>query len=325
MMVPSCQSRMPSPPVRAENRLSSFGAKLKSEREKRAITLEQISVATKIGTRMLDALEQEKFNQLPGGIFNKGFVRAYARCLGLDEDQAVADYLEASGEASAPKFEPGRVEAEAPGSPAEPGEARLLSRELPWGLLAAVLLLVAVGLSIWSYRKREHRMHLAARPSVTAIQKSAPPAPAVPSSTSLPPGGSAKPAVAASPNLAPDATAGPVRKMPVSSPLPAPPEAAAAMAQLPGEFIVLIQAREDSWLLITADGEALPSEVLGAGTQRAVHGRKQVVIKAGNAGGLDFFFNRKKLPPAGESGEVKTLTFGPQGLEPSPLPLPRTP
>src|SRR5208283_6224597 len=88
-----------------ETGLPSFGEKLKQEREKRKITLEQISASTKIGTRMLQALEEDKFNQLPGGIFNKGFVRAYSHCLGLDEDQTVAEYLEASGDAPAPRTE----------------------------------------------------------------------------------------------------------------------------------------------------------------------------------------------------------------------------
>ncbi len=78
--------------------MPSFGAKLKLEREKRKITLEQISISTKIGIRMLQALEEDNFNQLPGGIFNKGFVRAYSRFLGLDEDQTIADYMQASGD-----------------------------------------------------------------------------------------------------------------------------------------------------------------------------------------------------------------------------------
>ena len=78
--------------------MDSFGERLKREREKRGVTLDEISVATKISTRMLRALEAEKFDQLPGGIFNKGFVRAYAQHLAMDEDQAVADYLAAIGE-----------------------------------------------------------------------------------------------------------------------------------------------------------------------------------------------------------------------------------
>src|SRR6266568_8901882 len=82
--------------------VESFGARLKREREKKGITLDDISLSTKIGTRLLHALEDEHFDQLPGGIFNKGFVRAYARHLGMDEDQAIADYLEASGQAPPP-------------------------------------------------------------------------------------------------------------------------------------------------------------------------------------------------------------------------------
>ncbi len=65
--------------------MESLGARLKREREQRKITLDEISLSTKIGTRFLLAIEEEQFDQLPGGIFNKGFVRAYARYLGVDE------------------------------------------------------------------------------------------------------------------------------------------------------------------------------------------------------------------------------------------------
>ena len=116
--------------------MPSFGEKLKQEREKRKITLEQISVSTKIGTRMLQALEEDKFNQLPGGIFNKGFVRAYSRFVGLDEDQTVADYLQASGDAPPPPTEIAVQEEER--EPAEnirrmEATSSSASRPLPWG------------------------------------------------------------------------------------------------------------------------------------------------------------------------------------------------
>src|SRR5256714_10994724 len=80
--------------------MGSFGQRLQREREMRSITLEEIALSTKIGTRSLRALEEEDFDQLPGGIFNKGFVRAYAKYLGLDEDQAVTDFLAAENAAS---------------------------------------------------------------------------------------------------------------------------------------------------------------------------------------------------------------------------------
>ncbi|MFI5107628.1 MAG: helix-turn-helix domain-containing protein, partial [Terriglobales bacterium] len=77
--------------------MGSFGERLQREREMRGITLEEISESTKITSRCLQALEEEEFDKLPGGIFNKGFVRAYAHHLGIDEDQAVADFVVASG------------------------------------------------------------------------------------------------------------------------------------------------------------------------------------------------------------------------------------
>jgi len=75
--------------------VGAFGEKLRRQRELRGLSLEAISTTTKIGTRMLRAIEDEHFDQLPGGVFNKGFVRAYARQVGLDEDEAVTDYLTA--------------------------------------------------------------------------------------------------------------------------------------------------------------------------------------------------------------------------------------
>ena len=69
---------------------------LRQAREARKMTLQEIAATTKVSTRALQALEDERFDLLPGGIFNKGFVRAYARCVGLDEEKSVAEYLEAA-------------------------------------------------------------------------------------------------------------------------------------------------------------------------------------------------------------------------------------
>jgi cytoskeletal protein RodZ len=81
--------------------LGTFGEKLRKQRELRGITLESVANTTKISTRMLQALEDEHFDQLPGGVFNKGFVRAYARQVGLDEEEAITDYLAALAEGQA--------------------------------------------------------------------------------------------------------------------------------------------------------------------------------------------------------------------------------
>jgi cytoskeletal protein RodZ len=78
-----------------EPQVGVFGEKLRKQREQRGLELDAISNTTKISTRMLRALEDEHFDQLPGGVFNKGFVRAFARQIGLNEEEAVADYLAA--------------------------------------------------------------------------------------------------------------------------------------------------------------------------------------------------------------------------------------
>ncbi|HEX5045371.1 MAG TPA: helix-turn-helix transcriptional regulator [Candidatus Polarisedimenticolaceae bacterium] len=73
--------------------MSSFGEELKRERELRQISLREVSEATKINLRYLEALEQNDFRHLPGGVFNKGFVRAYAEYIGVDPEAMVNAYL----------------------------------------------------------------------------------------------------------------------------------------------------------------------------------------------------------------------------------------
>jgi transcriptional regulator with XRE-family HTH domain len=67
----------------------SFGSSLKRERELRKITLQEISQATRIRLRYLEAIEQEHFEKLPGLTFLKGYVRSYARYVGLDPGEAL--------------------------------------------------------------------------------------------------------------------------------------------------------------------------------------------------------------------------------------------
>jgi cytoskeleton protein RodZ len=79
-----------------------FGEHLKREREMRGVSLEEVSAATRISTRFLEAIESDRWESLPGGVFNRGFIRSVARYLGLDEDSMVAEYaLETRGRVEA--------------------------------------------------------------------------------------------------------------------------------------------------------------------------------------------------------------------------------
>ena len=73
--------------------MGEFGDKFRKAREKKELSLDDVSNVTKISARMLQAIEEEHFDQLPGGVFNKGFIRAYSKHLGLDAEEAVTAYL----------------------------------------------------------------------------------------------------------------------------------------------------------------------------------------------------------------------------------------
>jgi cytoskeletal protein RodZ len=276
--------------------LPSFGDKLKKEREKRAITLDDVSLTTKIGTRFLRALEEEHFDQLPGGIFNRGFVRAYARCVGLDENQTIADYLLASGEAPPQKAEvaepvPGAkasapkvaIAKEARAERAEPREHIRGAANFPWILAGVVMVVVVLALALWQLASRGPLAPRNAPSTDSATRTSTPPAPPTRESKTA--------------TVAPRA----------ASPAPNSPPT-------PGSFTVVIKAKEDSWISITADGKPIFEDTLEPPAEKSVEAHREVVVKAGNVGGLDFMFGGKRLASLGEEGEVKTLTFDPNGL-----------
>jgi cytoskeleton protein RodZ len=303
----------------------SFGTQLKQEREKQGVTLEDISLTTKIGTRMLRALEEEHFDQLPGGIFNKGFIRAYARCLGMDEEQAIADYLAATGASPLAKNNDQVPILEPPSREENPAAAGL-----PWGTFAVVLLVVALGFAAWGFYSRE---------SENAARDSAPPAT---NSTAISPPSVSPPAeqapaeqkpvesVDSSPTASKPAEPATATKTPSeatpSQALTTPPPPSTASQPQPavptnGTLLVVVRAREDSWLSISVDGEIVTRALLTAPAQKSVRAQNQVIIHAGNVGALDFEFNGKKLPSQGDYGEVKTLIFDAHGLQP---PAPKT-
>jgi cytoskeletal protein RodZ len=71
---------------------TSFGEQLRLAREARGITLREISEQTRISTRYLEAIESDDYKRLPGGIFNKSFIKAYAKYIGFDEKEALEAY-----------------------------------------------------------------------------------------------------------------------------------------------------------------------------------------------------------------------------------------
>jgi hypothetical protein len=133
----------------------NFGERLKRERELREVSPNEVVVATRISLRFLEALENEDWDKLPGGIFNRGFVRAIARYLGLDEEHLLAEYDLARGD---------QVPEPAP-SPENriPSPPRWIIVALAVGAIVVIAALVAAGVYAW----RRYSAHRRDKPSAT--------------------------------------------------------------------------------------------------------------------------------------------------------------
>jgi len=73
----------------------TLGEKLREAREARGISLSEVAEQTRISSYYIEAIERDDYKPLPGGIFNKGFVKSFAKFVGVDENEALADYLNA--------------------------------------------------------------------------------------------------------------------------------------------------------------------------------------------------------------------------------------
>lgn len=71
---------------------STLGEKLQEAREARGISISEVAEQTRISSHYLEGIEADDYSALPGGIFNKGFVKSYAKYVGVDEQEALQDY-----------------------------------------------------------------------------------------------------------------------------------------------------------------------------------------------------------------------------------------
>ena len=276
--------------------MGAFGDRLRREREMRGITLDEITESTKIARRHLEALETERFDQLPGGVFNKGFVRAYARFLGIDEDRAVADYSAATDEQPEPedKF-PLEIHDE-PDRELNPRRSYL-----PLIFAVAALVGVLVGYAFW-IKSKPHaaaEQPQAARP---ATATSTPEKPAIPASTS---------AVAPAPKQ-PAPVEQHVAAVNSQPPQPSPSDQVTTKPEK--SFFILVKAKEDSWVSIVADGKSVMQRVLAADKHKKIKAGRLLVLRTGNAGGIEVSFNGRSLGAIGNENEPRTLTFNSNGL-----------
>jgi len=360
--------------------VQSFGQRLQKEREKQGVTLDEVCASTKVAVRFLRAIEEERFEQLPGGIFNKGFVRSYAQHLGINEQEAVDDYLLAAGLVTPPVVEGAATAADAhvpetkavdpkpvPSRPVEVSKPEVKAPEarkpeakqpvaakplviepkppvietrparikvkhaarqkqhaekkkeakpapqpvpevetgrgdwFPWGKLAFVLLLIAFGFAMWGSFHTPSEEHTSQPEPKPSINQSI----GTPEPTALQNVSSDMPALAL--------------PKPETAPLTSQAALRSPEPLTSGSFVVVVEAHEAAWVSITVDGTEIMQDVMNPSAQKSFEAHKEVVIKAGNVGALDFSFNGKRLPVQGDYDEVKVLTFDGNGLQAQPV------
>jgi cytoskeleton protein RodZ len=264
----------------------TFGESLKRERELRSVTLEEISAATRIATRFLKAIESEEWDQLPGGVFNRGFVRAVARYLGLDEENTVAEYTLAVGDR--------------PSVPVWTGSPPVVTPEQPWlaWIIAAVVVLALLGggwfgarrLLAWRAARRAAAVSAASSPASSGAQQQTTDA-TVPgnSDTSTP--------------IAQDATS--------VAPAAATDSASASAPISPANDLMelKIQAGKRTKVTIVADKDMVFDGTMKAGENHFFSAADHFQVTAKDAGVLHMELNGKTMAPIGPPGHAGKVTL----------------
>ncbi len=261
---------MPDDP-RPDSGLASFGEELRREREIRGISLKEIADATKISKRFLEAIERNDHRTLPAPVFTRGFVREYARYLGLNVDEIVTRYN--YGAAGDDRIEQSAhlerlVELQTTGR--EP----LLKKGIPPPYaridrdvyILLIIIVALAGLTCWAVK------HKRAIAEATGFE-----------STIAPTRRARAPAATQKP---------PVPKTDTASPAP-------------DTMRLVIDVVDDSWVTLDADGKTVINDELRRGEHRTVEAKDSFHFRTvGNAAGLKLALNDVPLPPLGRDGQV---------------------
>jgi cytoskeletal protein RodZ len=298
--------------------MTSIGETLRCARERRNLNLDQVSQELKISARFLQALEEEKFDRLPAGVFAKSFARQYAHLLGLDEDEIANDVQRAL---APPPSVTLQTSAAAPDRPKPEPMAEFYVPKLEawqrvrdpqrfsWSSpLAALALVVVVMLGcslVYGWWVRSRHPATAAFAPAAAAQHAAP----APSKTEPP----SQPVAGTSPVAPPPEPISASTQPPANPPTTQPQAEVAAGAG--GPVKVAVTAAEPVWVLARADGKYSFSGTLEANETRTVEAESTVLLRLGNAGGVTITLNGKPIGEVGPKGQVRTVQLTSGGFQ----------
>ncbi|HTA38649.1 MAG TPA: RodZ domain-containing protein [Candidatus Acidoferrales bacterium] len=281
--------------------MPALGDRFRSAREARGLSLSDVSEQIRIRSIYLAAIEDENWSAVGAPVYIRGFLRTYARFLGLDPEDVVAAFNGEVPSAAATTASAGNE----PSRPVDGGRARPSGAYLIWvaGAIAVLLVAFVVYNEVTMHRSATVVVETAAptatpselpsnapSPAALAVAAYPPPCPSASPVPSVSPRGSAAPSPSASPS-------------PCPSPSITPEQIAALGAQ--SMAIVLIAP---SWLRVTVDGSVSMEGTFPAGTSRAFHG-KAAAVRVGNAGGVTIYVDGKDVGKLGKSGDVIDRSF----------------
>lgn len=267
-------------PLEAEpdlpQKLTEIGAHLREARQAQDTSLEEISAKTMIPMRLLSAIEEGRTDSLPEAIYTRGFIRRFGDSVGLNGTK-LADVF--SGNLSQDQLQ---TETQSKKRKKRMGGIRGGLRPVHLYLLYIVLICSA-GLGL-AYLTNPSALTTAGDPpsSSGSVDSSPKPAPSKKQPKSQ------------------DATSA----KPVAAPAPADPKTVR----------VDLSIKEASWMEIVVDGEVSYEGILSPGTNKTVVAKKQLVIRAGNAGGVMLAVNQKPAKLMGQPGSVEELKLEPESL-----------
>lgn len=253
----------------AEAASSHIGAQLRSAREQRNMSVEDVADELMIRRFYLDALEQGNFKDLPERVYATGFVRAYAQLMEMDVQGALEQFKR---DAYGSRNGGYRVELTMP----EPIVQNVMPSRTALLSAAAAVIVVAIGIFL-ATRDNKPTTSAIPAPPVAADISEAPVAPTVPAAEAF--------------EASPAASAVPAAPAPVV------------------EKAYFLEALQNAWLEVKdAQGTVLYSDTLKQGQKLPLPNQEGLVISTGNAGGLRLLMNDQAQAPLGRVNEVKRNT-----------------
>lgn len=283
---------------------SGVGEALRAERLRQRRSIDQIARETRIPPRMLDAIEREDMETLPGLLFARNFVKQYATALGMEPAPLLGAMPALDIESSPMPQAPQRERDRPAWNPAWNG-----------AISSIVWLGLAVAAAVAAYVHFNRPLETQANSIVAA----AAPRPE-PARVAAERHGEA-PAPSVTSSAAPAAVSAPVKDVAEST----APESGNSETGSGHKVNVVISARVDSWIEVSEDGKTVFSGILKPNESKEFSSDDPIKLIAGNAGGVTVSLNGRALDPLGAEGQVKVLSLtgeGPRAAGRAPQPAP---